>query len=90
MWGHRHLWSEKTLAVFVFEDTGSASDWTATKKKEKGKKKQCCWAILKEKNPIGFAHHRKDINPPTPGRKARDAEAKKINYIGSTDHMGHL
>lgn len=31
----------------------------------------------------------KDINPVTPGKKC-DAEAKKINYIGFTDHMEHL
>lgn len=34
MWGHRHLWSKEIFAIFVFEDTGSASDWTATKRKE--------------------------------------------------------
>lgn len=68
MWGHRHLWSKETFAISVFEDTGSASDWTATKKKEK--KKTMLLGDLKREKSNWFAHHRKYINPTTPGRKA--------------------
>lgn len=53
-------------------------------------KKTMLLGDLKREKSNWFAHHRKYINPTTPGRKAWDAEAKKINYIGSTDHMGHL
>lgn len=66
--GHRHLWSKETFAIFVFEDTGSASDWTATKKKKK--KKTMLLGDLKREKSNWFAHHRKYINPTTPGKKA--------------------
>lgn len=56
--------SGETFAVFVFEDVGSASDWTATRKKK------MLLGDLKREKSNWFVHHRKDINPTTLGRKA--------------------
>lgn len=63
-----HVWSEETFAISLLKMQESASNWIATKKKER--EKMLLLGNLKREKSNWFAHHRKEINPATPGRKA--------------------